>query len=100
MIVGGLAVWALVPEADRAESVAEGVPVVVAEPAAPAVDAATLALGMKDEEVAAVEGEPTLRSPDRWEYGPSWVRFEGGSVVDWYSSPLRSLHVRSTHPAR
>jgi hypothetical protein len=98
IVMGGVAAWALVPEADRMEEGTEGVATIVAEPVAPAADAATLALGMKDDEVAAVEGQPTLRTPDRWEYGPSWVRFEGGSVVDWYSSPLRTLHVRSAHP--
>jgi hypothetical protein len=100
IVMAGVAVWAIVPDGERDEGAAEGVPVVVAEVAAPVQASALLTVGMKDDEVAAIEGEPTMRSPDRWEYGPSWVRFEGGGVVDWYSSPLRSLHVRSTHPAR
>lgn len=58
----------------------------------------TLTLGMTQDEVLAVEGEPMRRSEDRWEYGPSWVRFEQGAVVDWYSSPLRSLRVSSSKP--
>jgi len=100
LVVVGLGVWALVPDPDRVDPSVEGVPEVVADVVAPAADAASLAIGMKDNEVTAIEGEPTLRSADRWEYGPSWVRFEGGSVVDWYSSPLRTLHVRSSHPPR
>lgn len=57
-----------------------------------------VALGMTTDEVIAIEGEPTRRADDRWEYGPSWVRFEDDQVVDWYSSPLRTLHVGSTRP--
>jgi hypothetical protein len=99
LVVAGVLVWDFVPDPDRVDPVAEGVPAVTAE-AAPVVSTASLAIGMKDDEVTALEGEPTLRSADRWEYGPSWVRFEGGSVVDWYSSPLRTLHVRSAHAPR
>lgn len=50
-----------------------------------------LELGMSSEQVRAIEGEPTGLHGDRWEYGPSWIRFEDDQVVDWYSSPLRSL---------
>ncbi|KJV24939.1 J domain-containing protein [Luteibacter yeojuensis] len=99
-VVAGVLVWTLVPDPDRVDPTAEGVPVVTAEVAGPAVGGAMLAAGMKEDEVIAVEGEPTLRGPDRWQYGPSWVRFEGGSVVDWYSSPLRALHVRDAHSPR
>ncbi|UPG92088.1 J domain-containing protein [Luteibacter aegosomaticola] len=99
LVVAGVLVWDFVPDPDRVDPVAEGVPAVTAE-AAPVVSTASLTIGMKDDEVTALEGEPTLRSADRWEYGPSWVRFEGGSVVDWYSSPLRTLHVRSAHAPR
>ncbi|NID14542.1 J domain-containing protein [Luteibacter yeojuensis] len=62
--------------------------------------APVLALGMTPEDVVAVEGEPTRRGEERWEYGPSWIRFEQGEVVDWYSSPLRVLHVGATRPGR
>lgn len=58
----------------------------------------TLSLGMSEEEVLVIEGEPTRRGAERWEYGPSWVRFEQGAVADWYSSPLRSLRVDSSKP--
>ncbi|MGA7437587.1 MAG: J domain-containing protein [Luteibacter sp.] len=98
--VVAISVWMFVPDPDRVDPSIEGIPAVKAEVAAPAIEVGALALGMKDDEVAALEGEPTLRGADRWEYGPSWVRFEGGSVVDWYSSPLRTLHVRSAHAPR
>ncbi|BDU21873.1 hypothetical protein DYGSA30_33300 [Dyella sp. GSA-30] len=59
----------------------------------------TLALGMSSENVRAIEGEPTLIRDDRWEYGPSWIRFENGEVVDWYSSPLQSLKTPAGRPS-
>ena len=56
---------------------------------------------MDADAVRASEGEPTLMvSNERWEYGPSWIRFEHGKVVDWYSSPLYPLNTatrRSPH---
>jgi DnaJ domain len=55
-----------------------------------------LELGMSGEAVRAIEGEPTLMGGDRWEYGPSWIRFEDGKVTDWYSSPLRPLKTTPT----
>lgn len=46
-------------------------------------------------DVARIAGEPMLRSPERWDYGPSEVRFERGKVVGWHVSPLRPLPVVS-----
>jgi hypothetical protein len=99
-VVAGVLVWTVIPDPDRVDPAVEGVPAITAEVAEPAIEGAMLAAGMKEEDVIALEGEPTLRGPDRWQYGPSWVRFEGGSVVEWYSSPLRALHVRDTHAPR
>lgn len=96
----GAAAWMFIPDPDRVDPAVEGLPIVAAEADAPAIETGVISLGMKDDEVVALEGEPTLRSPDRMEYGPSWVRLEGGSVVDWYSSPLRTLHVHSSHAPR
>ncbi|WP_233842619.1 J domain-containing protein [Dyella sp. 2HG41-7] len=59
----------------------------------------TLALGMSTENVRAIEGNPVVIRDDVWEYGPSWVRFDHGSVVDWYSSPLHSLKAAQTRPS-
>jgi len=53
--------------------------------------APVLALGMTSEQVRDIEGEPTGVRGDRWEYGPSWVRFEDDHVVEWHNSPLHSL---------
>jgi hypothetical protein len=62
-------------------------------PAAP-----SLSLGMSPENVRAIEGNPVAIRDELWEYGPSWVRFDHGSVVDWYSSPLHSLKTARTVP--
>ena len=60
----------------------------------------TLALGMHADTVRALEGEPYGRDEDggRWLYGPSWIRFECESVVDWYSSRLKPLRAATPHP--
>lgn len=65
-------------------------------PPAKAVVNPPLGPGMDADAVRAIEGEPTLMvSDERWEYGPSWIRFEHGKVVDWYSSPLYPLSTPS-----
>ena len=77
-----------VPRADSPSTVANDIP-----------DAAStegtrpthLALGMSMVTVLEVQGPPTHMESTVWEYGPSWVRFEDGKLVEWYSSPLRRL---------
>ena len=58
-----------------------------------------LAVGMEHDQVRKIQGEPFNSHDHRWEYGPSWILFECGKVVDWYSSPLHPLQVSSPHPA-
>ena len=62
--------------------------------------AIALRQGMHTREVAAMLGDPVDRTlgGTHWEYGPSWVRFECGRVVDWYSSPLRPLRASRSRP--
>ncbi|SFW22229.1 J domain-containing protein [Luteibacter sp. UNCMF366Tsu5.1] len=91
--IGALAVW-MWPDDEPVETESVAEPVAMVEHDRPA--ARFIALGMTPADVAAIEGEPTRRGADRWEYGPSWVRFEGGAVTDWYSSPLRNLRTAST----
>ena len=55
--------------------------------------APTLALGMDAALARSVLGKPDEAGPGRWDYGPSWVEFQCGKVVGWYSSPLRPLRV-------
>lgn len=58
-----------------------------------------LELGMDTDAVRALQGDPVIGGADHWEYGPSWIRFENGKVVDWYSSPLNPLRTASAQPA-
>ena len=57
-----------------------------------------LAVGMDPDTVLAIQGQPPLDLGDRWEYGPSFVRFEHRKVVEWYSSPLRPLRTARQRP--
>lgn len=50
-----------------------------------------LAIGMDAATVLSIQGTPSRTSEELWEYGPSWIRFEKGLVVGWYSSPLYRL---------
>ncbi|KAF1710018.1 hypothetical protein CSC70_10115 [Pseudoxanthomonas kalamensis DSM 18571] len=54
--------------------------------------------GMDMDSVLAIQGPPTMRNETLWEYGPSWLRFEEGKLVDWYSSPLYRLKIREHSP--
>jgi hypothetical protein len=56
-------------------------------------------LGATAQQVREIHGEPISGWVQRWEYGPSWIAFHCGVVVDWYSSPLHPLKVASEHPA-
>lgn len=56
-----------------------------------------LAVGMDEGSVRRIQGEPAILSADRWEYGPSYVRFERHKVVGWYSSPLYPLKTGAPH---
>lgn len=55
-------------------------------------------LGMEARRVLAIQGPPLNAYERRWDYGPSWIGFQCGKVVDWYSSPLRPLRVGSESP--
>lgn len=58
-----------------------------------------IALGASAQQVRDIHGDPVSGWEQRWEYGPSWIAFRCGVVVDWYSSPLRPLKVASAHPS-
>lgn len=62
------------------------------------VPARALATGMTSDEVLLLEGAPVTRSGDRWSYGPSWIAFDDGKVISWYSSPLRPLKSARSRP--
>jgi hypothetical protein len=57
-----------------------------------------LHLGMSLRQVRKIQGDPFMVSGNRWDYGPSWIRFENGKVAGWYSSPLRPLKDAVSEP--
>ena len=57
-----------------------------------------LDVGLTIDEVSRIEDVPVTLDDQRWDYGPSWITFERGKVVDWYSSPLRPLRHATMHP--
>jgi len=67
---------------------------------APDVALLTLALGMDPDSVRSIQGAPPLDLGDRWEYGPSYLRFEHRRLVDWYSSPLQPLKTATSRPVQ
>ena len=83
------------PTADDARSrgPSAGAPVATGASAAGLIE-----LGSVADVVRALQGRPLMESAARWDYGPSWIGFRDGKVVDWYSSPLRPLKVASAHP--
>lgn len=90
IVAGVMLAWYLLPDepaADPAQSSRES--------SAPHTRLDTegefLTVGMDEGGVRRIQGEPAFLSTDRWEYGPSYVRFERHKVVGWYSSPLYPL---------
>jgi len=51
-------------------------------------------LGSTTDDVLATQGTPTHISGNRWNYGFSYVDFEGGRVARWYNSKLEPLNIR------
>lgn len=69
-----------------------------ADDAAPEPARNLVSLGMRVDEVLEIQGTPLSMHEERLDYGPSWVALRCGRVSDWYSSPLRPLHVEATAP--
>ncbi len=58
-----------------------------------------LEIGMRAADVVALQGRPVRVRGEDWDYGPSWLRFDGrGRLVDWHSSPLRPLKAATESP--
>ncbi len=55
-------------------------------------------IGMDAETVRSIQGDPVQWEGSEWIYGPSWIRFERGRVIDWYSSPLHRLKTETASP--
>jgi hypothetical protein len=86
------------PAAPSALASARAVAEIPHEPHRPVPKPTAMTLGISAQQVRALHGDPVSGWEQRWEYGPSWVAFRCGVVVDWYSSPLRPLRVETEHP--
>lgn len=106
----GALLWSMLSSHPPTES-ADGLPIDGSPIASTAVTAAMPAsaatrsssplmihAGSSSDSVRHIEGDPLIISQDRWEYGPSWIRFEQGRVVEWYSSPVRPLRTLGNPP--
>ena len=62
---------------------------------------ALVELGMDAASVSALLGVPEIHADneEHWFYGPSWIRFECGEVVEWHSSVLRPLPIADSRTA-
>ena len=90
ILAGVIVAYFLLPD-ESAEIPAESGHVSSAQTLQPDVGGNFLILGMDEGAVRRIQGEPAFLATDRWEYGPSYVRFERHRVVGWYSSPLYPL---------
>jgi hypothetical protein len=92
------ACWYWLPEFEAGPATVPEAPGAESAPHAPAD--LELQLDMDPASVSALLGEPVARdaSGAHWIYGPSWVQFDCGRVSDWYSAPLRPLHVATARP--
>ncbi len=51
-------------------------------------------IGSTKELVLRIQGKPTQKSNDTWDYGLSRIYFFDGQVVNWYNSPMDPLKAR------
>lgn len=98
LVVAALLVWWLSRTGVTLPGILGGV--AMDERRTPPPTAMSLRTGMHAGEVVSILGDPVSRElgDTHWEYGPSWVRFECGRVVDWYSSPLNPLRASRSRP--
>jgi hypothetical protein len=64
-------------------------------PGIPVSEKDGIVVGMRKDSVLRIQGAPVMREGERWLYGPSWILFEEGKVVEWYNSPLHPLRISS-----
>lgn len=95
-VVAGLVLGSPETAAPTAHGNADAAPEARVSPPKPSPT--RLELGMDIATVLAIQGEPVGKSDVEWSYGPSWLRFEKGKLVDWYSSQLYPLRTGSTKP--
>lgn len=96
----GTLLWGIAPLSSSSETapVPDSVNGTTGQPESAATP--VLSLGMSPESVRAIEGDPEAVHDGLWDYGPSWISFDHGEVVDWHSSPLHSLKTPGSRPPR
>ncbi|MCE7032681.1 J domain-containing protein [Lysobacter sp. GX 14042] len=106
-LLAAAAIWQLPPACGPQEAgqvQAHDAPSSGTAPSRPLRARAGLEPGMDPATVTALLGLPVSGHGDdgHWIYGPSWLRFECGRLVEWYSSPLQPLHAAPgpSRPAR
>lgn len=102
-LLAAAAIWQLPPacgpqDAGQVQARAAASP--RAAPSRPGRARAQLEPGMDQATVTALLGIPVSGHGDdgHWIYGPSWLRFECGRLVEWYSSPLQPLQAAPRPP--
>lgn len=99
-LVAIIPLWALLPNPDTdSPDTPPDASAALDDPAA--IVPTSVGLGMDAASVTALLGAPVIDADneDHWIYGPSWIRFECGEVVDWHSSVLRPLPVADLRSA-
>lgn len=99
MCVAGLLLWNSRPDSDlpQSDSLAPTATAAASDTASsPQTAVHTISIGTDADVVRQLQGAPILISGNRWDYGPSWIRFENNKVVGWYNSPVRPLKTVST----
>lgn len=100
LILLGFVAWQAL---EQGESTVHPEPAEVGQPVPPVGDPLLLRqthlmLGMDKETVASIQGLPDRRGISDWRYGASWLRFENGVLVDWYSAPGSRLKTLTSTP--
>jgi DnaJ domain len=94
LVLGAVAIlWLLLPSEEPVSDPAAQDRTSMTQIAPPRDAQHFLAIGMDENGVRRIQGEPAMLTTDRWEYGPSYVRFEKHKVVGWYSSPVYPLKI-------
>ena len=99
--VAGLLLWNSGPDSDLplGDSLAPTATATASETVSrPQAAVQNINIGTDADVVRRLQGAPILISGNRWDYGPSWIRFENHKVVGWYNSPVRPLKTVSTEP--
>lgn len=98
VIATGVLLWNIVPVASLTQAGSTQVPADDDGDSSDPQVKTVLSIGMSADDVRAIEGDPQSIHDHRWGYGKSWVLFDHGEVIDWYSVPPHPLHANGRPP--